>query len=196
MRIYEVKVRLLEKILGTQVPEEEMKKMSAAQRRRGRSKEESPDSMKTIFYRHEGRPCLRGYQLKGWFKEVASQFPEKLGLKRYATTRPVRSAIDQWLFIRPNIIFFTRDGEIIQAPDGELARPMRAQTRAGERTFITVSEYIEPPAEFAFEVHVLDTCPITDKVLRELLEHGKYLGILRWRTAGFGTFEVIDFRRR
>jgi len=195
MRIYKVKVRLKEKILGTQVPEGEMKRLSTTSRRRGKSGEENGESMKTVFYRHNGRPCLRSYQVKGWFKEAFVEFPEMLGLRRYATSQPVRSRIDRWLFVLPDVILFTRDGEIIEAPDGELARPMRAQTRAGERVFITSSEYIEPPAEFSFEVHVLDNCPITEKVLREVLDHGRYLGMLRWRTAGFGTFEVIDFRQ-
>jgi len=150
----------------------------------------------TVFARDkEGYLCILNYQILGYYKEMAQNFL-KAGFKnKFSKYVDVRATLDS----RYRECYLMRNGERLNNADYLLERPLRAYTPSGYIVSIVASEAVEPPVELEFYTVVLGEKSlhgITDKVLKELLELGREKGgISQWRTAGYGKFEVVEFRK-
>ena len=200
-RKFQVKIETTAPLLGTQPTEESLRK---AYLQTEEDEEVLPaERPKTSFYSHNNELVLMNYQMKGWFKDAFSELPHLVGIKgrtkEWASGRVIKSRIDKWLFVRPRFISMGRtapDGSVTvqngQKPDGSLIRPLRAETRQGQRVTPVESDKLDPPITLSFVVKVLENSPITLEKLEKALPYGEEYGLLQWRSAGWGTFKVIE----
>jgi hypothetical protein len=207
---YQVEIELIEKLLGTQptepkareflkevFPEKEDEEVPLAG---GVSAEGVvPEVPKQTFYTHDDRPVLMDYQLKGFFKEAAVTLPEHLGVagrkSEFPSSGTIKGYIDRWLFIAPrHIDLLNASGLRKDKVDGSMVHYLRGMTRRGERVAPLDSDYMDEGTRMKFIVSVLKTCSITDDGVKEWLKYGEEgLGLLGWRTAGYGRFKVVNF---
>lgn len=150
----------------------------------------------TGFYRdgNSNVPVLKGYQVKGFLKAAANTLKGQLGLKQ------ATSKIDKYVFIKEEKIYFYRDGEKIEDPEGTLERPLRAETMQGPRVALACSEVIKEGYQCEFTVVVLEnegtkqSKAIDMDMICTLLSYGQYNGLLQWRNAGYGSFTVEEIK--
>lgn len=131
----------------------------------------------TAFHKFQGQPILRAYQLKAFFKSAAET------LKELRNVKALKSKVTRYVFIDPGTLFLNYQGKIEM-----LERPLRAMTAQGERTSIANSEKLPAGTWFQCEVVTLDAGPISEGILRDLLDYGQYMGIGQWRNADYGRF--------
>lgn len=203
---YDVKIKLLEPMLGTLPLQESIwesymaGKMTKQAKKDGLSASEIkerieadldclPDELDTAkgltgFLRNAaGEPVVNDYFIKGFFKSAAHC------LKQYGTTKQLQDKVRKYLFITPRQI-------VVGKPDEELAvveRPLRAQTPQGERTAIARSQAIPAGREIAFRITVLQEM-LTDDLVKGLLEYGSFMGLGQFRSGSYGQFEVVKFK--
>jgi hypothetical protein len=152
----------------------------------------------TVFPRdREGNLCLLNYQILGFFKETAHTF-FKNGLKnKFSRYGDVWGDLNEG---RYREVYFLRNGEKINQVDGLLERPLRAITPSGQYIVsLSISEILNPPLEMKFYLRIYGDKRfhgIDEKLIREILEYGEAKGGLgQWRTAGYGKFSVLEFRK-
>jgi len=193
MEKHELKVRLtfIEPILGTSPANEEIYREFIGSK--------SPDAATvddevaaigadavvekgmTVFPRLEdGTPFLYDYQIKGFFKDTCG------GLRKVADTqssgiKAFKKEIDKLIFPEPRCIPIRFTGEM-----RECQRPLRAQTAAGERISLAISEEIPAGATVEFTVVCFSKAHV--KAVREWLDYGRFSGIGQWRNSGKGRF--------
>ena len=73
-------------------------------------------------------------------------------------------------------------------PEYVLERPLRAETAQGPRVALAASDSIPAGATFTCTLTVLAEQLLTEDLLRELLDYGKYMGFGQWRSGGYGRF--------
>jgi hypothetical protein len=134
----------------------------------------------TVFPKHQGKPFLYDYQIKGFFKDACA------ALKRVPKTlsedlKAYKKVIDTTIFVFPRKIYFGGDSTI-----GECQRPLRAQTAQGERIALAHSETLPAGAMLTFKVQLLN--PSDEKLLIEWLNYGELRGLGQWRNSGKGRF--------
>jgi len=136
----------------------------------------------TCFYRTpEGAPCMKSYQIKGMLKASAS---DQNGLRG---VNNLKSHAQKVFYIFPIIIPFQNAGEIAIEE-----RPMRGMTAQGPRTSLSRSEKINDGAfvECTLEVLKLPKVDFKEAMVRDILDYGRYCGLLQWRNSGiFGNFD-------
>lgn len=135
----------------------------------------------TVFPRHEDRPVLFDYQIKGFFKDSAGSLRKVPGTES-SKIKAYKKEIDGLVFVSPRHIPIQFEGEL-----GYCQRPLRASTPQGERVALAHSEAIPAGAVLEFEV----TC-LTDgmvKAVTEWLNYGKLRGLGQWRNSGKGRFD-------
>ena len=141
----------------------------------------------TIFHRHEDKPSLFDYQIKGFFKDACSSLMRVPGTKS-KELKAYKKVIDGTIFVEPRMIpFDIPNGQTI----GNCQRPLRAQTAQGERIALANSETIPAGTKIKFTVNLLDGK--SEGVVLEWLEYGQLRGLGQWRNSGKGrfTFEVV-----
>lgn len=148
----------------------------------------------TGFYRdvETGNVILKGYQIKGFFKEAAKALKDQIGLTAHV------SKIDNFVFIAENNIPVMRDGEWVQNPDGFLERPLRGETAQGPRVSLAKSEMINEGWYVDITIKVIEnkstkkSVEMSMDVIEQLLEYGALKGLLQWRNAGYGSFSFEE----
>ncbi len=183
---YNLKVMFTEPILGTQ-PQKDVATEFTQDKARAKGipvedeEETLPEMLEkgtTAFHRLDGQPIYYDYMVKGFLKEAGLVFNGTHGV------RALRSKIDNLVFVLPRRI-------PLQLPLGSeasfLERPLRALTAQGPRVSLARSETLPAGTSFACMVQVLGG-PISEPVLRELLDYGQFKGFGQWRNAGFGRF--------
>jgi hypothetical protein len=190
IRKYHVECEFITPVLGTQ-PQRDIavKQVHAAYiRENGDLSDEEmaalPDELEmgtTAFYRHDGVPCMRDYQIKGYLKETGRIFNGLHGVQA------LKSKITNLVFIFPMFIPF-------QIPEGEEitynVRPMQIQTPMGPRSAVLRSEQLPVGTTFKFWMEVFDG-QVTEDILRDLLSYGKHQGLLQWRNGSYGRFTFL-----
>ena len=142
----------------------------------------------TVFLRDEGCVCICDYVIKGFLKEAISV------LKSQVKVANGKSKIDNQVLIEPAYLRFCRDGEELDAADGDLERPLRAMTMQGPRVSVTASEYIDAPWTLTFTISLLEgektarSEALTFEVIETLLDYGSFKGLGQWRNAQNGRF--------
>ena len=144
----------------------------------------------TIFYRDDADSLIvKDYQVKGFLKEAGRVLASQMNLKA------AQSKIDNFIFIEPTIIPFTRNGELIKAADDINQRPLRAQTAQGPRVALAYSEQVDAPWELHFDILLLENKKTAQSValgweqIETMFEYGQLKGLLQWRNGGYGRFE-------
>lgn len=142
----------------------------------------------TVFARNaDGDPCLKAYQIKGFFKAACGALRRVPGT-RSSKCKAYKKVIDDTIFVYPDaddpasrLIPIDFDGEI-----SVCQRPLRAQTMQGERVALASSESIVAGASIVFDIEFYND---SDKALIcEWLDHGKRNGLSQWRNSGKGAF--------
>ena len=191
-----VRITLVEEMLGTACANHDVHKEFIASKSKDAKKIEEEqealpaetlmDKAVTVFPRGQnGLPILFDYQVKGFFKdaielltEIAAQ--ERRVGKTKLSKWTVKRVVDNYLFVFPRKI------ELSQ-PLGEICtRPLRAQTRQGERVALASSETVPAGTWFDIEVRVLT--PELEGLVRDSLDYGAMKGIGQWRNSGKGRF--------
>lgn len=139
----------------------------------------------TVFAQDENGLFFYDYHVKGFIKEAGNTMKETVKIKN------LRSKIDNYLFIQPRRIYLRRpDGSHVTEEDGILERPLRAQTMKGPRVSLAASEKINLPVCLQFTIEVLENGKdVSWKVIRELLDYGRYKGLGQWRNGSWGRFK-------
>lgn len=149
----------------------------------------------TVFARNaDGQPCLKSYQIKGFFKAACAALRRVQGTKS-AKTKAYKKVIDDTIFVYPDAA--DAAGRFIPIQfDGDITvcqRPLRAQTMQGERVALASSECIAAGASVVFDIEYYNDA---DKdLICEWLDHGKHNGLSQWRNSGKGAFvweEITD----
>lgn len=147
---------------------------------------------RTVFLRDErGRPVLRDYVFKGFFKE-AWRANKKIAGSESASTKQGVSEIDRYLFIEGVGDHRDKRYVILNLNGGSeslLERPLRAQTAQGPRVALASSELV--PARTYMDLRIVNLAPnlLKQELLEEWLNYGRWMGLGQWRTGSHGRFE-------
>lgn len=153
----------------------------------------------TGFHRDANdNPLIYDYVVKGFCKGACYGLRRSKGTLSSKITA-YKKQIDHGVFITPRQITLQvpENQAMVEAPeDGSTdvpmslpnVRPLRASTAKGERVAIAYSESVPPGTTATFTIDVLANTPITEKVLREWFDYGRFHGLGGWRNAGWGRF--------
>ena len=210
MKELKVRLTLKEELLGSQPTDKEIhENFIAAKAPDAASREEEiaaigvdaeVEKTMTVFHRHDGKPCLMDYQIRGFFKSAAKAFnnmTEKevelytgMKLKKLSA---FNKKIDLLIFVegvdggRFIPIVMPEGAEI-----GSCQRPLRGQTAQGERISLANSETVPAGTTLEFKIQVLSHD--LSKYVDGWLKYGRLNGLGQWRNSGKGafTFEKIE----
>lgn len=182
---YQVKVTFTEPILGTAPQDKEIYSNYILDSLAHEDEVETvrDEKGRTGFHRNEeGTPILYDYMIRGFFKDACGM------LTRSESTlskklRAYKKIIDGLVFVFPRRIPMQLAGDLTV-----LERPLRAQTAQGERVALAASDMAPAGTAIQFEIDVLDDASVTEAVLREWLDYGRYRGIGQWRNGSYGRF--------
>lgn len=144
--------------------------------------DERPRQM-TTFFRDEHGPLLWNYQILGHLKEIGNLAKEALGVTN------LRHKIERSVFILPRRIYI--EGVLTEP----IRRPLRANTPQGQVVAIAESHAALPGARITFWIGLLPNHrgELSWDLLRALFDWGEIRGLGQWRTAGWGTYEVVEW---
>lgn len=156
--------------------------------------EEEMQKATTIFPKDSNGIFWWDYQMRGAFKGFFYQLIELGDCKLSKWT--YKRSVDLFLFVEPRKIYI-RDssGQIYKTVDKTLQRPLRAETRQGDRIALASSELIAPGAQWDFTVRLLTgtnkkttQAIITPEDIKNCLDMGIFSGCGQWRGGGYGRF--------
>lgn len=134
----------------------------------------------------DGAPIIYDYMLKGFFKDACGMLSRVDG-SHSKKLKAYKKIIDGLVFVFPRRIPLHLAGPITI-----LERPLRAQTAQGERVALAASEMAPEGSTLELTIDVLDDGVVSEELLREWLDYGKYRGLGQWRNGSYGrmTFEM------
>ena len=153
------------------------------------------EKQSTFFsYNDKNEPILWDYQIKGFLKSACQAmiatdcFTKEELNKIRLTTYLYKRTIDQLVFIAPRKVL------LVLPENGELSfceRPLRAETRKGERIALARSEQAPIGTKAVFKIATLNA-KLPDYIVR-WLDYGELSGLGQWRNSGKGRFsyEII-----
>lgn len=183
---YTLKVTLTEPLLGTQ-PQKDvaMDYLQGKAKDKGIAVEDENETLDeivekgtTVFHKIDGKPIYYDYHVKGFLKESGQVQNPLRGVKN------IRSKIDNFVFIEPRRI------KLVLPEGGEidfLERPLRAMTALGPRVTLARSEMVPAETKFECQIVILGKI-ITEDIIRDLLNYGKFKGFGQWRGGSYGRF--------
>ena len=142
----------------------------------------------TVFLRDDGVLCLADYVIKGFLKEALGAIKSQVKIGSPA------SKVDNFVFVEPDYIHFTRGGKPVTDADEIFERPLRAMTMQGPRVSVSASEIIRPGWEIEFTLALIanektaKSVALTWNVIEEALNYGAYKGLGQWRNGQNGRF--------
>jgi hypothetical protein len=191
MKKYHVKLTFTQPILGTITKDPEVYKAYIAGKA-ALTDEALAEELETVekieekgwtgFHVLNGGPILYDYVIKGFFKDACSMLT-RVGNTQSAKLKAFRKIIDGTVFIEPRQIPLVLPGGNGM---GVLERPLRAQTAQGERVALARSDTC--PAGTTMEFDVILLGGVSEAVLREWFDYGRYRGLGQWRNGGYGSF--------
>ena len=184
-----VKIRFIEKFLGTAPDPEVYQKYIASLAPEGtdtRDEVETLDAIEergtTRFHKDEQGLFIFNYMIVGFLKEAGNTLKEQLSIKA------LKSKIEQFCFVSPRRISLNKS-----EPDGVFERPKRVNGLMGPQSTLGRSEYINPGNEIEFSINLLNNKDVKPDDIKEILEYGQLKGLGQWRNGGYGAFEVVAF---
>lgn len=196
----------LEALIGGPIPEDirEEVLLGKLDRLKKTMKEIETRGVTCFFKDEEGKPWLSPHMMTGFLKGRANALllnvpkrvnkdNDKVFLKSMAFTDAV---IRAHVSIEEKRITVSQD--IIRGEDkmpAYLVRSLRFKDKesGGETTTIAKSEMLPEGTEFGFTYRILKGSPVLAN-LETLLALGELQGIGQWRGAGWGRFEVIEYK--
>ena len=139
----------------------------------------------TVFLRDDGVLCLADYVIKGFLKEALGVIKSQVKIGSPATK------VDNFIFVEPDYIHFTRGGKPVTDADEIFERPLRAMTMQGPRVSVSASR---PGWEIEFTLALIanektaKSVALTWNVVEEALNYGSYKGLGQWRNGQNGRF--------
>jgi hypothetical protein len=128
---------------------------------------------------------IYNYCQKGYLKDKANLLKDQLKLKN------LKSKVDDYVFVSPRRIYLNKP-----SPDGVLERPLRAMTMQGPRVTLARSDLVYAGLELEYGITVVrGPHGIDEDVLRDILTYGEDSGCGQWRNGGYGTFEIVEFKK-
>jgi len=129
----------------------------------------------------EGLYIVEG-NIKGLLKDVG----------RVMRIRGYRDAINHGVFVKPEKIYLTRNGEPIKEADGVFKKGMRVMSPRGARSVLKNAEYATKP-ELRFQLWIAKPVArrlFTQKVLEDMWTLAEEVGLGGDRALGEGKFDV------
>ena len=202
MKTLEVKIELLEEMLGTSNADTKIhEEFIASKAPDAMSREEEVAALgteavveksKTVFPKIDGKPFVWDYQIKGFFK-AACGFLQRCKGEKFAThsnaMKAYKKIIDGCVFVEPRRVMIDMpEGGVI----GDCQRPLRASTAQGERVALANSESVPAGSTLTFRIEV-ESDKFVPAVV-EWLAYGRKNGLGQWRNSGKGRFTVLDIK--
>ena len=152
--------------------------------------DEALDNRMTVFLKDKnGVPLLRMHQIKGFLGSAAE------ALKRNSNSR-IADVTSYKKKIKDCVFLFNDDGDLYFPLkfNGSIKvseRPCRTTNAHGDpQVFLNASEEIPAGATCTFNLQMLSSSEeLCAEDIFELLDYGKYRGLLQWRNGGYGCFE-------
>lgn len=145
----------------------------------------------TVFMRDDdGELFIWNYMVKGFLKHAGDVIrkcsDEKSLPGKTKKWGAIAGKIDDFIKICPRRIKLGCKKE-----DGIKERPLRGMTAQGQRISLARSEYINAGKSIDFEIKIYPGAPITEKMVKEMLSYGEFVGLGQWRNAEWGSFSYI-----
>lgn len=158
---------------------------------------EQIEKSSTVFMRDEKGIFTYDYTWKGHIKETVGHLCE-LGEFKKLTKWTFKRAIDGSVFVMPRRVYLTRDGVILQKPDGTIQRPLRATTMQGDRVALARSEFVSAGTIQKITVRILESTntkstwsEINADLIRTVFGMGDIKGTGQWRGGSFGRYSAV-----
>lgn len=186
---YQIKITFTEPILGTAPQDKDIYSNYILEA--NANGDDTSDELETVrdekgrtgFHKLEdGSPIIYDYMLKGFFKDACGM-QTRIDGSLSKKIKAYKKIIDGLVFVFPRRIPLQLSGPITV-----LERPLRAQTAQGERVALAASDMAPEGTSIAFTIDVLEDATVTEDVLREWLNYGRYRGIGQWRNGSYGRF--------
>lgn len=188
---YHLKVKFVTEVLGTQSTRQVATEFIAARNGFELPQDEAeslPDALErgmTVFHKDPktGAPMIWDYQVMGFLRNSAKVQNGQVSGK----VKNLRSKVTDLVFVQPRYIrLVLPEGEGLDTKE----RPARVETQQGPRTTVLISEMAPAGTVFYCDIVVGgEKGELTEEVLRELLDYGRFKGFLQWRNGGYGRFE-------
>ncbi|MCD6148977.1 hypothetical protein J7J18_06425 [bacterium] len=191
---FDVKIRLLEKLLGTVPKDPEVyTRFVASKAPEPELEEEETETVEEVeergwtgFHKNEQGIFIYNYMIKGFLKSACEVCMSAGALSKIVA---YKKWIDLVVFIDPRQIPLGK-----KEPDGCLERPLRTLTAKGPRVTVCRSDYVDAGTEIQFTVRILkNKVGINRDAIEQMLDYGKYVGLGQWRgSGGYGRFEIVE----
>jgi hypothetical protein len=187
---YQIKITFTEPVLGTAPQDKDIYSNYILES--NANGDDTSDELETVrdekgrtgFHKlDDGSPIIYDYMLKGFFKDACSM-QTRIDGSLSKKIKAYKKIIDGLVFVFPRRIPLQLSGPITV-----LERPLRAQTAQGERVALAASDMAPEGSSIAFTIDVLEDATVTEEVLREWLNYGRYRGIGQWRNGSYGRFD-------
>lgn len=192
----------LEKILGYELPEEHKTLIIEGKLQDLKETLKDLDMRGTtvFFFDPETQlPMIGDHMVYGFLKEAGASLCSRArakGDKRKETILVSKNFTHSCLntHIRCDQEFIRFDRDIKRYENGDpryLHRSLRSEDRSTGKKIVALikSEQVEAGAKIEFDLRVQTDSPITEEVLRQLLDEGEFIGFGQWRNAKHGCFE-------
>lgn len=186
----EVKIKLLEQMLGTAPDPEVYTNFIASKAPKGTDTDEEIETLEeledkgtTRFHKDDNGLFIYNYMILGFLKEAGNALKEQLNIKA------LKSKIEKFVFVYPRKIYLGKT-----EADSVLERPLRIMSAKGMRTALAKSECVDAGLELSFRIVLLDNKEVTPETIKEILEYGQFKGLAQWRNAGYGSFEIVSIQ--
>lgn len=145
----------------------------------------------TGFFADNDGLYIMNYMILGFIKEAGNT------LKDQAQIKNLRAKLENFLFVTPrHLRFLNSDGTIKIKPDGNLERPLRAQTAQGPRISLARSELVNAGTIIKFVLTLIPNKEFDQRLVKTLFGYGEYKGLGQFRNGSYGQFELMEFKVR
>lgn len=150
---------------------------------------EETEKLTCGFRSSDGQIFMRNHQIEALLKQCGTT----TGIT--VNVRGTKGQLQHGVHVEPREIFFSRNGEPVNSPDGVEEIAGHVSTAMGKRSILRINEYVEH-VEIEFFVKVLASQRLIDEERLKLLFHlGQDNGLGSTRSLGGGKFDVIAFEK-
>jgi len=192
---YQLKITFTDKLLGTVAYNKEVYStfVQAKAREVGVPEEQLAEEVLDVknieekgwtgFFQDETGIYISSHMVKGFLKNAS------LVIKDQTKVKNAKSKVNNFAFIKEKKLYLMRDNEVLKKADGVLERPLQAMTMQGPRVSLAKSDYVDEGTCVVCTLRLLQNPEISEKLIREFLDYGQFLGLGQWRNSGKGQFE-------
>jgi hypothetical protein len=158
---------------------------------------DAADSAWTTFYMDGTGIYLEQRVVKACLKDAMKQLGIFVAKKRGpGGTIGAAGTHNTGMFVEPGRIYFRRDGEILDRPDGSEAMPANVMTGQGPKAILNQVDYVDGGTRMKFTIKLVIGCGLDEGDLLRSLAIARDIGVGAKRSQSFGQFEIIKCERR